>query len=164
MDFTETLAVVVVVIGVLATAMSSVIGRRINEKRTVSPTVVTGVSMLVGGPLLLLAGLATEGTITLSPYSWIAVLWLAVANTAVAFSIWNRAMQALRAVDIAMINSMMLPQIAVLSVAFLGERPDVTEWIGLGVLATSVVVLQLSQARRLGSSLTDGTIHKEDMH
>ncbi|NWF94854.1 MAG: EamA family transporter [Candidatus Thorarchaeota archaeon] len=163
-DFTETLAIVVVVMGVLANAMSSVMGRKINEKRTVSPTVVTGVSMLVGGPLLLLVGLATEGTITLSPYSWTAVLWLAVANTAIAFSIWNRAMQALRAVDIAMINSMMLPQIAVLSVIFLGEWPDVAEWIGLGVLAISVLVLQLSQARKLSSSLTDGTIHKEDIH
>jgi drug/metabolite transporter (DMT)-like permease len=47
------------------------------------------------------------------------------------------------------INSTMLPQIVILSIVFLGEVLDPLDWIGLIILALSVTLIQILQARRL---------------
>ncbi|MFQ5834210.1 MAG: DMT family transporter, partial [Candidatus Thorarchaeota archaeon] len=147
-DFTEIIGLTVVLIGVLFNALSSIMGRAINRQRATPPIIVTGVSMAIGASLLLVTGVVLEGLISLTPISIVYVLWLSIVNTAFAFIVWNRAMQTLRAVDISVINSTMLPQIVVLSIVFLGERPDLLDWVGLVLLAFSVAAIQVLQARR----------------
>jgi drug/metabolite transporter (DMT)-like permease len=148
LDFTEVIGLSVVLIGVLFNALSSIIGRAINRQRATPPLVVTGVSIAIGASLLRVACVTLEGLISLTPISIVYVLWLSVVNTAFAFIIWNRAMQVLRAVDISVINSTMLPQIVVLSIVFLREMPDLLDWAGLILLALSVAAIQVLQARR----------------
>ncbi|MFW9799182.1 MAG: DMT family transporter [Candidatus Thorarchaeota archaeon] len=156
LDFTEIIGLTVVLIGVLFNALSSIMGRAINRKRATPPIIVTGVSMAIGASFLLVTGVTLEGLISLTPISIVYVLWLSIVNTAFAFIIWNRAMQTLRAVDISVINSTMLPQIVVLSIVFLGEMPDLLDWVGLGVLAISVALIQVIQARRANSGIDSG--------
>lgn len=148
LDFTEIVGLSVVLTGVLFNAFSSIIGRAINRQRTSPPLVVTGVSMTIGASILMVTGVMSEGLIILTPIAMVYVLWLSVVNTAFAFIIWNRAMQVLRAVDISVINSTMLPQIVVLSIVFLGEMPDLIDWAGLIILALSVAAIQVLQAKR----------------
>ena len=148
LDFTEIVGLSVVLIGVFFNALSSIIGRAINRERASPPIVVTGVSMAIGASLLMVTGIMFEGLIILTPIAMVYVLWLSVVNTAFAFIIWNRAMQVLRAVDISVINSTMLPQIVVLSIVFLGEMPDLIDWAGLIILALSVAAIQALQAKR----------------
>ncbi|MHA2601267.1 MAG: DMT family transporter [Candidatus Thorarchaeota archaeon SMTZ1-83] len=148
LDFTEIVGLSVVLIGVFFNALSSIIGRAINRERASPPIVVTGVSMAIGASLLMVAGIMFEGLIILTPIAMVYVLWLSVVNTAFAFIIWNRAMQVLRAVDISVINSTMLPQIVVLSIVFLEEMPDLIDWAGLIILALSVAAIQALQAKR----------------
>ncbi|UCE09019.1 MAG: EamA family transporter [Candidatus Thorarchaeota archaeon] len=144
----EMLGLLVVVCGVIANAFSSIIGRAINREKRAPSVVVTGMSMAIGSALLLLAGLLLEGPVAISPLSWFYILWLSVVNTAFAFTLWNKAMQTLRAIDTTLINSTMLPQIVVLSILFLGEMPDVLDWIGLILIGLSVAAVQISQARK----------------
>ncbi|MHA2021100.1 MAG: DMT family transporter, partial [Candidatus Thorarchaeota archaeon] len=136
-------------IGVIANAFSSIMGRSINKERDTPPIVVTGVSMAIGAGVLLVAGLALEGLSVVTPIALLYIIWLSIVNTAFAFTLWNKAMQTLRAVDITVINSTMLPQIVILSIVFLGEVLDPLDWIGLIILALSVTLIQILQARRL---------------
>jgi len=102
------------------------------------------------------AGLAIEGIhiiLSLSTVSILYIIWLGLVNTALAFTIWNKAMQRLRAMDLTIINSTMLPQIVVLSIIFLGELPILKEWIGLFLIVLSTLLIQLSQARRESKDL-----------
>jgi EamA-like transporter family. len=46
---------------------------------------------------------------------------MAIANTALAFTLWNRTLQVLTAVESSILNSLMMPQIAILAFVFLGE-------------------------------------------
>jgi drug/metabolite transporter (DMT)-like permease len=134
---------------VIANAFSSIMGRSINKERDTPPIVVTGVSMAIGAGVLLVAGLALEGLSVVTPIALLYIIWLSIVNTAFAFTLWNKAMQTLRAVDITVINSTMLPQIVILSIVFLGEVLDPLDWIGLIILALSVTLIQILQARRL---------------
>ena len=144
----QMIGIIVVLGGVVANAFSSILGRAINRQRTFSPSVVTGVSMSVGSLILLFAGLLLEGVQTISPLSMAYILWLSVVNTAVAFTLWNKAMQTLRAIDISIINGTMFPQIVLLSIVFLGELPDLIDWIGLALIGISVISIQVIEARR----------------
>ncbi|MHA1449051.1 MAG: EamA family transporter [Candidatus Hodarchaeales archaeon] len=88
----------------------------------------------------------------LSTTTIIYILWLSIVNTAIAFTLWNKTMQSLRAVDSTLINSTMLPQIVILSIIYLGEVPDLWEWFGLLLLAASVTIVQISQARKVNEN------------
>ena len=104
--------------------------------------------MLVGSVALLASGLLLEDVQAISLLSWFYIIWLSVVNTAFAFTLWNRAMQTLRAIDITLINGTMLPQIVILSIIFLGEMPTFLDWIGLALIAVSVLIVQVIQARK----------------
>jgi drug/metabolite transporter (DMT)-like permease len=62
--------------------------------------------------------------------SWLLIAWLAVVNTAFAFTLWNHTLRTLSAVESSIINNLMLPQIAILAFVFLGETLNGKEILG----------------------------------
>lgn len=143
----ELLGLIVICFGVLANAIASIMGRSINRAKQIHPIIITGLSMVFGSVLLLMLGFMLEGIPNLSFTSIFYILWLSIINTALAFTLWNKSMQKLRAIDSTLINSAMLPQTVLLALIFLGEMPDLLEWLGLGLLAGSMIIVQISQAK-----------------
>jgi drug/metabolite transporter (DMT)-like permease len=74
---------------------------------------------------------------------WLIIGWLALVNTALAFTIWNRTLQTLNAIESSIINGTMLPQIAILAWVFLGEALGSREIIGLCLVAVGTLIVQL---------------------
>jgi len=144
----STIGLVIAVISLLANAVSSILGRSVNRRRDAPPIIITGIMMSVGSVFLLLFSIMVEPLQQFSPISWIYVLWLAIMNTALAFTLWSRSQRVLRAIDMTLINSTMLPQIVILSIIFLGEYPDLLDWVGLAILAFSVTAVQYIQTKR----------------
>ena len=129
----------------VANTVSGLLGRVVNRRRTLSPVVVTTISMGFGALLLLGAGLGTQGLPTLTLKSWGIVLWLAVVNTALAFTLWNRTLRTLSATESSVINNTMMIQIAVLAWIFLGERLGALEIAGLAAAAVGTLLVQLKR-------------------
>lgn len=130
------------VLTVCANAAASILGRAVIKANRIQPLVVTVVSMGVGALVLLIAGLAIQGLPPISLQSWAIIAWLALVNTAFAFTLWNQSLQTLPAMESSMINNTMLVQIAILAWLFLGETITPLEMVGLllatvGVLAAS---------------------------
>ena len=92
-------------------------------------------------------GGAVQGWPEISPRGWMIVGWLAAANTALAFWLWNRAQAVLSALESSLINNTMLIQIAVLAVLFLGERLSAMQVAGLALAGAGVLVVQLAKMR-----------------
>ena len=78
---------VIAVIGVIPNAGSSILERYMNHRGTVSPPRVITVSMGIGSMILVAAGILAQSWPKLSPANWLMTGWLAIVNTAVAFSI-----------------------------------------------------------------------------
>jgi drug/metabolite transporter (DMT)-like permease len=131
----------------LANSGASILGRAVNRRGDLHPLLVTVVSMGVGSLLLLAVGLTVDGVPRLDLSAWAIVLWLAVVNTALAFTIWNHTLRKLTALESTLINNTMLVQIAVLAWLFLGESIGVREGVGLLLAALGVVLVQLAGAR-----------------
>ena len=133
----------VAVVGVLANAGSSILGRYVNRTSAISPLQVTTVSMGVGAILLLITGCLTQGFPNLNSTHWAIIVWLAVVNTAFAFTLWNHTLRILSAVESSIINSTMLIQIAVLAWIFLGEQISWREGVGMLLAGLGVLIVQL---------------------
>lgn len=127
-------------VGLLGNAAGAVLGRRANTA-TLSPLAVTTVSMGLGSGLLLGSGAVVQGIPALSSRSWAIVGWLAVVNTALAFTLWNRALGRLRAVEASVVNNTMLIQIAVLGWLFLGQQLAVVDVVALAVAAAGAILV-----------------------
>jgi drug/metabolite transporter (DMT)-like permease len=130
-------------VGVTANAAASIIGRNVNSQGRISPLVVTTISMGVGGVLMLAIGLATQGVGSLTIQQWAIIGWLALINTALAFTLWNKSLQTLTAVESSIVNGTMLPQIAILAWIFLDEPLGSRQIAGLALVAAGTLIVQL---------------------
>jgi drug/metabolite transporter (DMT)-like permease len=141
-------------VGVLANAASSILGRGLNRSGRISPLIVTTASMGIGAILLLITGIGLEGLPTLSLANWAIIAWLALVNTAFAFTLWNHTLRTLSAMESSIINGTMLIQIAILAWIFLGETlaPQAILGMLLGALGALAVQLRPRPAQRRETS------------
>ncbi|MHA1417430.1 MAG: DMT family transporter [Candidatus Heimdallarchaeaceae archaeon] len=147
------IGLIAAIVGLVANALSTIMGRAINKTQELNPLVITTISMLIGSVVLLVSGIIIEGFQVLSLTSIGYILWLSFVNTAFAFTLWNNVMQKLQAVEISIINNTMLAQIAILALIFLNERPSIQEWIGVAIVAVSALLLQIFKPKRDESQL-----------
>ena len=131
--------------GVISNAVSSLLGRQANRLATSSPLIITFVSMGIGSVVLLLLGMFTQGFGQLDLQGWLLIAWLALVNTAFAFTLWNHTLRTLSAVESSIINSLMMPQIAILAYVFLDETLNGREIIGLILVGLGVVIVQMQK-------------------
>ena len=134
------------IFGVAANSVAVILGRDINHSAGLHPLVVTVVSMGVGSIVLLLAGIATQGLPAIGARSWAIITWLAVVNTALAFTLWNHTLRTLTAVESSVINSTMLIWIPLLAVIFLGETLTMIGILGLAMAGAGTLMVQMRSA------------------
>jgi drug/metabolite transporter (DMT)-like permease len=141
----QTLGLIVMTIGVLANSGSAILGREINRSAKHHPLVVTVISMGVGAVLLLIIGVVVQGLPAINFTTILYLLWLALINTALAFTLWNISLRSLTAMESSIINGTMLIQIALLAWIFLGESISLKEILGMVIAATGALFVQLKR-------------------
>jgi drug/metabolite transporter (DMT)-like permease len=131
------------IVGVLANAGAVVVGRGVNRSREVHPLVVTAISMGIGAIVLLVVGIFSQGLPSITLKGWAIITWLAVVNTAIAFTLWNYTLRTLSATESSIINGTMLIWVPILAVVFLNEHVSSQEVIGLVVVGIGTLIVQL---------------------
>jgi drug/metabolite transporter (DMT)-like permease len=139
--------IIAMVAGVLANAFSAILGRKINKGGKIKPLIVTIISMGFGSFLLVMIGLFTQTLPELKIESLVYILWLAIINTAFAFTIWNFTLRTLSATESSIINGTMLFQIAILAWIFLGEGISIKEIAGMIIVSLGVVLVQVKMKK-----------------
>ncbi len=147
----QTIGYVIAGIHLLSTSLSSILGRYINRDRQIDPLSVTTISMGIGASLLLGIGLAAEPAPRMDMSNWLIVIFLAVVNTAVAFTLWNKTLQTLSATESTIINNTMLFQIAILAWLFLDESVTAAQIGGLLVAFCGALIVQLRPRQAPGN-------------
>lgn len=139
----QVFGVIVSIVGILANAGAVIFGRHLNRAGNISPLLVTFISMGFGSIALLVTGISLQGLPNLTIQSWAIIGWLAVVNTAFAFTIWNDTLRILSAMESSIINGTMLIWIPMLAIIFLGESITTKELIGLVVAGVGTLIVQL---------------------
>lgn len=141
--------------GVLITLLSGlgwaaylVLSRLLFIKDQAKPLELTAFPMGFGTVLMVLGAFSFEEFPVVSLSSWGIILWLGVVNTALAFFMWNNALQKLEAFEISILQNTMLPQIAFLSYFFLGEQLTLMKIIAMTIVLIGVLVVQLKKIKQ----------------
>jgi len=141
----ELIGLGVMFIGVLANSGSAILGRNLNRNKDISPVVITFISMGIGAIIMLIVGLSKDGIPVISTKNSYYLIWLAVVNTAFAFTLWNLTLRYLSAMESSIINGTMLIQIAILAWIFLGETITIQEGSGMLIAAVGALFVQLKK-------------------
>lgn len=144
----QTLGLIIMGFGILANASAAVVGRDINRSLNLSPVTITVVSMGMGSITLLISGIVIQGLPAISLTNIFYLLWLALINTAFAFTLWNLTLRTLTAMESSIINGTMLIQIAILAWIFLGEPISAKEGMGMVVATGGAVLVQIKLKRK----------------
>lgn len=140
-------------ITVTANAAAAILGRSVNRRQHLPARVVTVVSMGIGALVLLAAALLVEGVPSLTLANLWVILWLAVVNTAFAFTLWNQSLRVLTAVESSNLNNTMLIQIAILAWLFLGETPTLIDLAGLALALIGIYLVNARPAVKADQQL-----------
>lgn len=132
---------------VLATALSSILGRAINRAQTIDAITVTTISMGIGSITLLGFGLVFEKHTYITLQNWAIIFILAAFNTAFAFTLWNHTLRTLSAIESNVINNTMTVQISILAWIFLGERFSLIQGVGLFIAIVGAILVQTRASR-----------------
>ena len=130
-------------IGILANAGASNLGRDINRSGKLHPLIITVISMGFGSIVLLTTGIFVQGLPSIGLKGWVIIIYLALVNTAVAFTLWNYTLQTLSATESSIINGTMLLWVPILAVIFLDEQITSKELMGLIAAGVGTLIVQL---------------------
>ena len=119
-----------------------VAGKLLFKEKRVSPLGNTAFAMGMGTALLSASAFLFEGLKPIPASGWLIIVWLGVVNTALAFFLWNRALETLEAFELSVLQNTMLIQITILSVVFLGETMPLAKYAYMAIVIVGVYVVQ----------------------
>ena len=137
------LGVAITLVSGVGWATYLVSGRLMFMRERMNPLGMTAFSMGSGTAILAAAAFSLEGPSAVSLSSWGIIVWLGVVNTALAFFLWNHALQRLEAFEISVLQNTMLVQIAILSWLFLGEELTAMKLIPMALVFVGALIVQL---------------------
>ena len=105
--------------------------------------------MGIGSLFLLLPGILFQGFPKISSSNLLLLFWMASINTAFAFTLWNKTLRNLTAVESSVINGTMLIQIGVLAWIFLGESISIKEGAGMLIAAAGAAFVQMRYRKKI---------------
>jgi len=126
--------------GTLSFAFFGVLGRDVARTKQLDIVTQTAIPLGLGGGLVLLIALFIEG---IPQFSWQAtgiIFFLAVFNTAIAYVLYNHALQKLTALEINVLLNLSPVMTALLAWLWLDEKLGLIKILGL-MLALAVVFL-----------------------
>ncbi|MEA2027043.1 MAG: DMT family transporter, partial [Chloroflexota bacterium] len=144
------IGMIAAIVALGANVSAALLGRSVNRSGRLPAIAITAVSMAVGAGVLVFIAIGFEGIPEVSLRGWLIIAWLAVVNTAFAFTLWNLSLQRLTAVESASINNTMLVQIALLAWLFLGEAPGPFGLLGIALVSGGVYLVQSTSWSRTG--------------
>ena len=119
-----------------------VAGKRFFREQKLTPLGSSAFTMGFGTAIMGAAAYIIEGVSSIPPTGWVIILWLGVVNTAVAFLLWNHALESIDPFKLSVLQNTMLIQITVLSMIFLGERLAPVKYLFMGILFVGALIVQ----------------------
>jgi drug/metabolite transporter (DMT)-like permease len=142
--------VAVVLVSGIGWAVYVVAVRFLHKAGRTSSLHLTTVTMGVGVAGMVVLTLLSGQYAPLTANGVIVIVWLATANTALAFFMWNWSLRAIPAYELTVLQDVMLIEIAIFAFVFLGEAITPLMIGGMALVLVGVAIVQLKAGRRSG--------------
>lgn len=147
----ETAGVAAAIVGGVSQAGVTIIVRRYMTGQRLGALQMTKVSMGVGSTALLAVGLLVEPGPRFTWAGIAIIVWMAVANTAFAFTLWNHTLKVLPALESSILANTLVVPIALLAWLFLGETLTPRKILAIFVVLVGVTLVQVGGLARPGA-------------
>jgi drug/metabolite transporter (DMT)-like permease len=142
---------VVLLLSNVATAYYLLLVRHLRTTTEISSGWLTALALVGGGGLLFGPAFLVEREGNVYTGALPLIFWLAVVNTALAYTIWNHVLRVLTAVQLSVMGSLIPLQTAAISWLILGTRTSHAQLLGLLVVLAGVILVQLHPAPDTGA-------------
>lgn len=148
----DMIGIVVMLIASVGAAMNIFLNRYMLTQKGIESNSLLTRPMLVGGILMLIAGLLTHGLPPFSLTLVMCVMYLALVSGALAYFIWVWSQKTLSSPQSGAINSGMIIEIALLDVLFFGRELNLLNWLGLILTFLAIVWIQLQKTKKISNA------------
>jgi drug/metabolite transporter (DMT)-like permease len=138
----EIVGILLALLSAAGGAASNLLTRYVMRDTRLPSRDVTMITVGIGSSLLLAVGLIVEPAPMLNERSIGLLLWLGIANTALAFTLWNFAMRTLRALEAGVIATAQVIEVTLLAWWLLGEPLGPARLIGALIILAGVILVQ----------------------
>jgi len=138
----ESRGTLIILAGLFGFAAFTILGRGMARDREVDTLALTAVPLAIGGATSLILAVMVEGWPKLPGPVWPIILFLALVNTAVAYMLYNHAMQQLPALEANMLLNLAPLGTALLAWLILGETINTEEVAGILIVILGVGLVQ----------------------
>jgi drug/metabolite transporter (DMT)-like permease len=132
----------ILAVGLIGFGFFGLLGRSIARERKVDSLTLTAIPLAIGGGALLAVAIPLEGLPHLTLSGVGIVLLLALVNTAIAYLLYNHALQSLTALQMNLVLNLSPFVTALLAAAILGEKLSPLQWVGMVVATAGVALAQ----------------------
>ncbi|MBI3461225.1 DMT family transporter [Candidatus Acetothermia bacterium] len=138
----EPLGIGIVVFASASFALFGVLGRDVARAKQVDTVTQTAIPLGLGGGLVLLTALLVEGVPTFSLAALGIILFLALVNTAIAYMLYNHALQKLTALEINVLLNLSPLMTALLAWVLIDEKLGPIKIFGMWLTLGGVFLVQ----------------------
>jgi drug/metabolite transporter (DMT)-like permease len=142
------LGVLVVVVSGLGWALYLVMVRFLQQSGYAGSLRLTTTTMGIGVGGMAVLTLLSGQYASLTASGVLTIVWLATANTALAFFMWNWALKTIPAYELTVLQNVMLVEIALFAFVFLQETITSVMVLGMALVLAGVFVVQAQAVRR----------------
>jgi drug/metabolite transporter (DMT)-like permease len=138
----EPLGIVIVALASVSFAFFGVLGREVARAKQTDTVTLTALPLGFGGGLVLLVALLVEGFPVFVPEAIGIVLFLALVNTAIAYMLYNHALQKLTALEMNIFLNLSPLMTALLAWVLIDEKLSPVKILGILLVISGVVLVQ----------------------
>lgn len=129
-------------VGLIGLSLFAVLGRDVARDQQTDTLTLTAIPLVIGGAMVTLGGLLVEGWPQLTADAWAVIVVLAVLNSALAYALYNHALQVLTALEMKVLINTSVLGTALLAWWFLGETLTGLQVVGMVVVIVGVMLVQ----------------------
>jgi drug/metabolite transporter (DMT)-like permease len=137
------LGISLILLSCIGYALHLTFSRYLLTRKNIASSTIVLTPMLIGAIGMLATGFILEG---IPPFSYtllLILLWLGPVNGALAFTMWAWSQKQLRAYESSLINNLMLLEVAVMDIVFLGRSITSLQTLALIFVGSAIVFVQL---------------------
>lgn len=144
----EPLGLAITAIGLVGFAIFGILGREIAREQKVGTFALTAYPLGFGGAALLILARAVEGPLQIAPAGIGIVLWLALVNTALAYLLYNHALQSLTALEMNLLLNLSPFATALIAVLLLAEFLRPIQYLAMAIAIVGAAMAQWRKPSR----------------
>ena len=145
----ETLGLLIFGVGVIGFTTFGILGRKIAQIGKVGTLRLTTIPLALGGGVTLIIAFLAEGLPSAPPKTWGLILFLAIVNTAIGYTLYNHALQALNAFQMNIVLNLTPLWTAFFGFFLLGEKLEMLQALGIVVMISGVMLVQMKKKKIL---------------